>query len=153
MATTQQMMNALFATLNDGRPMHEIMRANEREAGFIVVLPGDVPWLSVADWHPTITVSRNGNDVRLVAILANNPGNGALRRTVQGIINAGLVPVVIEPTHEMRATMQRWKWKRRIVGHGFFDREEQWRPRKNWKPTAPRSVDRTDTQNGSLNHD
>lgn len=135
MATTQQMMNALFATLNDGRPIHEIMRANERDSGCRVVLPGETPWLSADDWHPTITVSRNGSEVRLVAILAKNPGNGALRRTVRGILDAGLTPVVIEPTHEMRATMQRWKWRKRISGYGFFDREEQWRPRKRWRPT------------------
>lgn len=132
MATTQQIMDAVFATLDSGKPMHEIMRANEREAGFSVVVPGERSWLSADDWHPTVVVSTAGKEVRLVAILANRPGSGALRRTVKSIMDAGLVPVVVEPTREMRETMRRWKWKVRHVGHGFMDREEQWRPRKSF---------------------
>lgn len=129
--TIQQTIDALLAQLDRGTPMQDIMRANERAAGYRVVVPGDVPWLSVADWHPTVTVSIDRNVVRLVAILANNPGNGALRRTVSGILAAGLTPCVIEPTHEMRATMKRWNWKCRRKGHGL-DTEEQWTPRKSF---------------------
>ena len=132
MATTQQVMDAMFAVMNGGRPIHEIMRDNEAADGCRVVLPGDEPWLSASDWHPTVTVSRHGNTVRLVAILAKSPGNGAFRRTIAGIIDAGLVPCVVAPTMEMRATLKRWKWKCRHVGYGM-DCEEQWRPRKSFK--------------------
>lgn len=129
--TIQQHIDALFAELDGGKKMHEIMRANEVGAGNTVVVPGDVPWLSIADWHPTVVVSVKGRVVRLVAILASRPGNGAFRRTVAGIIAAGLTPAVIEPTHEMRATMKRWKWKCRRAGYGL-ETEEQWRPRKSF---------------------
>lgn len=125
-------MDALFSSLDKGGKMHEIMRANEVAAGYRVVLPGTVDWLSAADWHPTITVSTDGKTVRLVAILALNPGKGALRRTVAGIMGAGLVPCIVEPTREMRSTMQRWNWKCKRVGYGM-DCEEQWRPRKSLK--------------------
>lgn len=131
---TQQMIDALFAELNSGKKMHEIMRENERRDGARVVVPGEVQWLSAADWHPTVVVSVAGRSVRLVAILANSPGNGAFRRTVAAIMAAGLVPTVIEPTHAMRATMKRWKWKCRHVGYGM-NSEEQWRPRKSFQPT------------------
>lgn len=124
-------MDALIAAISDGRPMHEIMRANEREAGYAVVLPGEVSWLSIDDWDPTVTVSVNDKEVRLVAILAKRPGNGAFRRAVKAILDAGLTPCVIEPTREMRATMRRWNWYPRRVGSGM-DSEEQWRPRKSF---------------------
>lgn len=131
--TTQQIVDAIETVMRDGRPMQEIMRDMERKSGYRVVIPGQEPWLSLADWDQTVTVSVDDKrkTVRLVAILARNPGNGALRRTVKAIIEAGLTPCVIEPTREMRATMQRWNWAVRRVGHGF-EGEEQWRPRKSF---------------------
>lgn len=129
MATTQQIMDALFEALDSGAAMHEIMRNNERSAGYRVVIPGDETWLSADDWHPTVTVSVDGQTVRLVAMLANNPGGGALKRTVRAILSAGMVPCIIEPSREMRETMKRWNWYPRRVGSGM-ESEEQWRPRK-----------------------
>lgn len=132
--TTQQIMDAIEAVMRDGRPMQEIMRDAERKSGFRVVVPGEVLWLSADDWDATVTVSVDDKHktVRLVAILAKSPGKGAFRRTVRAIMDAGLTPCVVEPTHEMRATMQRWRWAPRRVGRGF-DSEEQWRPRKGFK--------------------
>lgn len=133
MATTQQIMNAIKATLRNGRPMQEVMRDMERAAGYRVVVPGNEAWLSADDWDATVTVSVDDRHktVRLVAILAKHPGSGAFRRTVKAIMAAGFTPCVIEPTHEMRATMRRWNWYPRRVGHGF-ESEEQWRPRKSF---------------------
>lgn len=132
--TTQQIMDAIEAVMRDGRPMQEIMRDAERKSGYRVVVPGEVSWLSADDWDATVTVSVDDKrkTVRLVAILAKSPGNGAFLRTVRAIMDVGLTPCIVEPTREMRATMQRWKWARRRVGHGF-DGEEQWRPRKGFK--------------------
>lgn len=133
MATTQQFMDALFAALNDGRPMQYIMRENERAEGYRVVLPGEESWLSADDWDPTVTVSvdEKRKTVRLVAILAKQPGTGALRRTIRAILAAGLTPCIVEPTREMRATMQRWNWYPRRQGRDL-NTEEQWRPRKDF---------------------
>lgn len=132
--TTQQIMDAIEALMRDGRPMQDIMRENERKEGYRVVVPGDEVWLSADDWDATVTVSVDDKrrTVRLVAILAKSPGRGAFRRTVRAIMDAGMTPCVIEPTQEMRYTMQRWKWAARRVGHGFHS-EEQWRPRKGFK--------------------
>lgn len=117
-----------------GRPIWQVMRDDEAAAGRSIILPGSEPWLSADDWDATITVSRDGKEVRLVAILAKLPGNGAFRRTVSGILGAGLVPVIIAPAVLMRETMKRWGWAVRHVGSGW-DHEEQWRPRKGWRPS------------------
>lgn len=121
---------ALFEALDAGQRIEEIMREEERAAGRRVVLPGDEPWLSSDDWHPTVVVSIDKREVRLVAILALRPGSGAFSRTVAGIRSAGLLPVIVEPTREMRATLLRWGWSVRRSGVGF-ESEEQWRPGTN----------------------
>ncbi len=121
-------LDKLFAAMDAGTPICEVMRNDERTNGFEIIKPGDVSWLSTDDWDETVVVSRDGNRIRLVAILAKNPGNGALTRTVKGILAAGLIPTIIEPTNEMRATCQRWGWKTRRVGAGF-ESYEIWYPR------------------------
>lgn len=121
----------LFGKL-ETMPIHEIMRENERESGNDVIVPGEVHWLPSEDWDETIVVSRNGKEIRLIAILARHPGNGAFRRLVHAILDAGLVPVIIAPSLEMAATMKRWGWHRRFVGSGF-EQEDQWRPGKRWR--------------------
>lgn len=113
----------------DKAPIHEIMRADEQARGNTVVVPGEVDWLPVEDWHETVVVSQADREVRLIAILAKRPGEGAFRRLVDAIRRAGLTPVVVAPSLEMRATLRRWGWRQRNVGGGW-DQEEQWLPRK-----------------------
>ncbi len=132
MATVSQMIDQVLAHM-DGRPAWEVMRADEIERGNEIVVPGETSWLPEEDWDPTITVSRSGKEIRLIAILALNPGRGAFRRMVSGIIAEGLTPVIIAPTNMMRDTLKRWGWFPRHVGSGW-DHEEQWRPRKGWRP-------------------
>lgn len=128
MGNVQQMIDMILERAAN-RPMWEVMREFEEEAGYTIVLPGSEPWFSLDDWDETVVVSRSRREIRLVAILARNPGHGALTRLVYGILSDGLVPVIIAPTLEMRATMKRWNWAPRHVGSGW-DHEEQWRPRK-----------------------
>lgn len=108
------------------KPIHEIMRQNERDAGYEPVLPGTAPWFSARDWRPTDVVSTDGKIVRIVAICARKPGSGAFRRMVNGIVAAGLEPVVIEPFPVMEAILTRWGWAGKLVGSGI-DRYEEWR--------------------------
>lgn len=119
----------LFSALDAGMPIHELMRDNERAAGREVIIPGSVPWLSSEDWHPTVVVSKDGKRVRLIAIVALNPGRGALRRTITGIVSAGLEPRIVEPTIEMQSTLKRWGWRGRHCGSGLTA-ENIWYPRK-----------------------
>lgn len=142
MATIAQMVEQFVSSM-DGRPMFEVMRADEEAAGGTIILPGEVSWLPSDEWDETITVSQRGKEIRLIAILAKTPNAGAFRRTVAGILNAGLVPVIVCPTSRMRNTMQRWNWFQRHVGSGW-NHEEQWRPRKGWRPvpvTEPRKAE------------
>lgn len=120
----------LIAQVSMGLRMEDIMREDERKAGHLVVLPGDVTWLPAEDWDPTIVVSVDGAVVRLVALLARRPGNGAFGRLIYSINDAGLTPCVIAPTIEMRTTLKRWGWKGRHHGHGW-NSEERWKPRRN----------------------
>jgi|SRR5882672_5662823 len=121
-------LDELFKAMEAGVPICDLMRADERIAGYEVVLPGDVSWLPSEDWDETVVVSKNDKHVRLVAILAKRQCTGSLHRTIAGIIAAGLIPQIIEPTNEMRATCKRWGWRSRRIGRGF-ESQEIWYPR------------------------
>lgn len=117
----------LFAAVAAGKRIEDILRADEEAAGRVVVRPGDVSWLLREDWIDSVVVSRELTEVRLIAMVAQRPGQGALRRTLAGIKRAGLSPVIVEPTREMRATLMRWGWRQTIVGDELAC-EVQWRP-------------------------
>lgn len=110
--------------------MAGVMIDQEIAAGRQPIQPGatepfDFP---AADWTFPQVVSLDGREVRLVAILANAPGNGAFRRLIANIRAAGLAPVVIAPVGVvMPAIMERWGWRQTIIGSGWevFD---EWRP-------------------------
>lgn len=120
----------LITQVSMGLRMEDIMRDDERKAGHQVVKPGEVTWLPAEDWEETVVVSvQDGKIVRLVAILARNPGNGAFRRLIHSIHDAGLIPCVVAPTIEMRATLKRWGWKGQHHGHRWTS-EEHWKPRQ-----------------------
>lgn len=131
MGDIQQMITQIFEQAA-GRPMCEVMREDEEDAGYTTVLPGSEPWLSADDWDESIVVSRSKKEVRLIALMAKHPGSGAFTRTVNGIIDAGLIPVILAPVRDMRETVKRWNWAPRHVGSGW-NHEEQWRPRKGWR--------------------
>lgn len=109
-------------------PIWEIMREDEASAGHEIILPGAVPWLPAEDWDETVVVSRAGNTVRLVAILAKNPGTGAFRRLIAALAQARLHPVIVAPTREMAATCQRMGWHCTVYGRGD-DTVQHWEPK------------------------
>ncbi len=123
-----------------------LMIMGEQKAGRRCVQPGDAaPFVFPAeDWCYPAVVSVADGEVRLIAILATPPGNGALRRLLANIRDAGLRPVICEPVGTiMPAILKRWRWKRRIVGDGM-DRTEEWRP----PPTSDPSGGATARQDG-----
>lgn len=111
----------------------EAMCEDERAAGFTLVRPGEVPWLSAADWPQDIVISIKDKEVRIVAIKAKEPGRGAFRRLIEAVEAHGLQPTVVAPLFVMPAILKRWGWKRRIIGTGF-NQQEIWRPRKRKTP-------------------
>lgn len=91
------------------------------------IAAGGVPYDPGPDWVPGVVVRRDA-EVRLVAILAKQPGSGALKRLVARIQAEGLTPVIIEPTGlVMPAILKRWNWRRTVRGRGW-ERVEEWRP-------------------------
>jgi hypothetical protein len=107
-----------------------LMIQDEIKAGRAVMQPGSVwPFEFIeADWHFPAVVSHDGREVRIVAILALHPGNGAFRRLVDNITGAGLAPVVVEPVGVvMPAIMKRWKWRGSTRGVGE-NTVNEWRP-------------------------
>jgi hypothetical protein len=108
-----------------------IMIESEIAAGRTPIQPGYEGRFSFSatDWHFPAVVSFDGEEVRLIAILANTPGRGALRRLVAAITQAGLRPVIVEPVGPtMPAILARWGWGRKIKGVGE-ERLEEWRPK------------------------
>lgn len=117
----------LINDMASGLPMHQIMRRNESADGHKVIVPGDVTWLPSSDWPGHVVVSQNFREVRIIAIIAKVRRNGAFKRLVRGIIEAGLQPVVIEPMFDMPLILRRWGWSGHTV-ETPSGREEQWRP-------------------------
>jgi hypothetical protein len=119
-------MQRIFDAIDNGTPICELMRADERALGHRVVTPGEVAWLPAEDWDPTVVVSIDRDRyVRLVAILARNPGNGAFRRLIAAISATGMRPSVVLPTRELQSTLRRWGWKCKLTGPAG-DRNETW---------------------------
>lgn len=112
----------------------EAMIADERERGFGVFAVGQRSWLLARDWRPdcVVTQDRDRREVRIIAIMAKDKGQGAFRRMVRGIMAEGFTPVVVEPMLDMPAILAKWGWLRTDVGEGFHH-EEQWRPHALWR--------------------
>ena len=125
----KRMVERIEVALSLGVQIYSLMRADETAKGYRVVRPGEAPWLPRKDWHETVVVSVDGERVRLVAILAKQPGQRAFTRLVEAVRAAGMIPCVFEPTPELAATLKRWKWRERISGAGA-EREVWWEPRR-----------------------
>lgn len=124
-------LDALFKRLDAGERIEEIMRDDERARGWTVILPGDVSWLPVEDWEPSVVVAQKGQAVRLVAVIARRPGS--LTRLLAALNERDFIPHIVEPTREMRATLQRWGWRQHFEGSGY-DAEEFWTPGNSKNP-------------------
>ena len=121
------------------------MREDETMAGNTPVIPGEVFWLKTCDWPDDIVVSQNKKTVRIIAIRATTPGNGAFSRLITEIAKAGLKPVVVEPMELMTLILRRWGWSHRVVGKGM-QHEDQWRPSKAWLEERATKCITTDQQ-------
>lgn len=115
-----------------------LIEDGERKLGATIIpLGASEPFPFPADDWMDGVVSVLGGKARIVAIHAHEEGRGALRRLVNGIQAAGLVPVIVEPVGPtMPAILKRWGWKRHVRGSGW-ERVEEWSPR-----TSPPPPDR-----------
>lgn len=99
---------------------------SETARGFKVIRPGDAPWFSAVDWRADSVASINGVYARLVLLHAFESGRGAMTRTVENAKANGLIPVILDPTRELAATLRRRGWKPRDAGSTIEDRETIW---------------------------
>lgn len=107
------------------------MREQEEALGWRCVV--DAPWFIKDDWIGDPVVSIKGDEVRIVAILAKTPGAGAFGRLIDGILAAGLKPIVVEPVFmTMPAIMERWGWRRRNIGQDFEPYRTFYEPTAQW---------------------
>jgi hypothetical protein len=65
----------------------------------------------------------------LVALQAQQEGQGALRRLIAAISAAGMQPVIVEPFTALEQTLRRWGWKERRAGRGDLA-HTIWHPRE-----------------------
>jgi len=111
-------------------PLGPIGRMYEEEAKIgALPLTGELlaAIMPAAEWERGV-ITRQGDEIRLVAILAKQPGNGAFKRMLAAIKAAGLRPVIVSPVGPVMPTlMRKWRWRRTIVGLDF-GRYEEWRP-------------------------
>ncbi len=121
----------LDGTLSDEQ-LQERMIRDEECRGFEVIRVGQEPlYLPPEDWHPLSFVSRHRRDIRIVGIIALNPGTGAFSRMVDKIINAGMRPILVHPTYDSADIVQRWGWRHQVVGNGK-SHEDCFVPTKEW---------------------
>lgn len=113
------------------RGIQGILEDGEQSAGrTIIPLGATEPFAFSPDDFAGGVISLDKGEARIVVIQAHREGTGALRRLVDGILSAGLRPVVVEPVgRTMPAILKRWQWQRRVIGRGF-ERFEEWRPQK-----------------------
>ena len=128
MPTETEMVAAIERAFTIGP--YAAMCMDEEARGFKPVVPGMVSWLPGEEWPDDVVITQKGDEVRIVAIYAKQPGNGAFRKLIADIIRAGLRPKIICPTIEMRETLKRWNWRQRYTGSTFQDREEEWFPQR-----------------------
>lgn len=103
------------------------MMTAELAQGFKIVVSAD--WLDWDDWTDYTIISLDEDRVRLVAIEAKTPGQGAFTRLIAKIIDAGLVPVLVEPNRSLVDWCARHDFRSRRIGKGSFS-HEVWYPRR-----------------------
>lgn len=128
----------LIVKMLDGRDPVGAIVESETSRGFKVIRPGDAPWFRAADWRAASVASINGRYARLVLLHAFVSGRGAMTRTIAAIQEAGLKPVIVDPTPELAATLKRRGWKSRDAGSTFEDMETLWYPRRRAHGECPR---------------
>lgn len=138
--TNAKALNTIFRCLEIGPGA--AMRESEAEKGHYPLFPCTEAWFNAGEWYHDYCISRSGRRVRICAIIANNRGNGAFRRLVEGIIRAGLTPHVVVPLDEMRPILIRWNWRKQTINR-FKDRgwgrEEVWFPQKEFVQSVLRA--------------
>jgi hypothetical protein len=103
------------------------MRMAEVRQGFSIVT--EARWFNRDEWTPYTIVSQDKTRVRMVALEAKAPGNGAFTRLISGIWKSGLVPVLVEPNQTLVDWCHRHQFRKRTIGNKEY-RHDIWYPRR-----------------------
>ena len=103
------------------------LRVGEVKMGFSIIT--QARWLDPDDWDQWTIVSQDAKRIRLVALSARHPGNGAFTRLIDKIMREGLVPVVVEPNERLAEWCRKHWYRKRNCGHGAL-RHEVWYPKR-----------------------
>lgn len=101
---------------------HELRHGRER------IL--EARWLDWNDWDrdTIITSSKTQPYLRLVLLVAKEPGKGAFTRLIANIKAEGLQPTLVEPSQSLIDWCNRHDWRSRIIGRNA-DRQTIYYPR------------------------
>ena len=111
-----------------GDPLSEMIDM-ERRMCFEPIEVDSVPWYTSADWRASL-VSRRDEYVRIVAIMAKTPRNGAFKRLMHGIVMEGKTPFVVEPFRDMTQILVHWGWRQMQWPKPY--EHIAWTPRDGW---------------------
>lgn len=105
------------------------MIARERDQGFSIIL--DAIWFDQNDWDAATIITQDGKRIRLVALQAKIPGQGAFNRLVRRIFAHNLAPVLVEPNEMLVGWCYRHGFRSKTIGRGD-NRQTIWYPRRGW---------------------
>lgn len=132
--STKDLMKAL-ESFSKGEDPRQVLIDAELCNGYSAIPVGSVPWLPEDEWDPFSTiVTFRDNIVRLVTLQARLSGDGAFKRLISYLILTRRIPVVYMPTKLMAEALERWGWKKKVLGVGTAF-AVQYSPPKNWKPS------------------
>lgn len=126
-------LEAMLEASEHPRGMQGVLEDQETKKGATLVkLGAKTPFhFSERDWVRGV-ISLKGREVRIVAIEAYEPGNGALKRLIASITSAGYQPVVVAAMLDMPKILKHWGWE--------MTREpDEWGNVDTWRPPNCRS--------------
>ena len=106
----------------------DLMRQDEVLQGFQII--SQAKWLDWNDWDRHTIISMDHNRVRLVALQAKVPGQGAFTRLIDALDKAGLVPVLVEPNQTLIDWCHRHFYRKRTLNKGRKYQHEVWYPKR-----------------------
>lgn len=103
-----------------------LLKQREIIKGYTLII-GDESWFNKKEWKDYV-ISVKGKYVKLVFLYANNKYNGALKRLINNILEAHLLPVIVDPLPDMAKIILKWSWSFHETGFTNNLREQCYIP-------------------------
>ncbi|GAB3283054.1 hypothetical protein GCM10027347_59750 [Larkinella harenae] len=105
---------------------------SELDRGYTLIKCGERRWYHPAEWIEGV-ITQDGNNVRIVAILAIYQRVGSFSRMMDSISFDGHRAVVVNPTPQLINILKSWRWKCRIVRHGDNGAVKEYLWARHWR--------------------